>query len=1217
MAKILVVDDQADNRALVVTLINYRGHQPLEAADGAEALALVRSEHPELVISDILMPTMDGYEFVRQLRADPLIARTEVIFYSAHYLEREARNLARECGVSGVLIKPCDPQEILLAIDQALLHLSAPLAVRDVSEVSDVYDVPEFEREHLRLLTNKLSEKVIDLEAVNRRLDALTDFNLQLASERDPRHLLEKVCRGARDLIGATYAVVCVTSKTNSELVFFTSGIDSALAGTLATPDIDRGPLGATRAQGRARRMTIADGDATATGLPAGYPPLHACLIAPVASLNYAYGWIFLADKLGAKAFSDEDERILSILAAQVGRIYENSVLYAEVQRYAGELQLEVVERKRATEELRTSEAGLHHAQLLAKLTHVITGPQGEFESWPDTMQQLIGVDASRMVKSTVEWLKMVHPEDQALYLGKLMEVGATGARTDFEYRLCRPDGVWLHIRQVMEPLQSLAEFIENQRWFNTMQDVSEQKQAQEALRESDRRFRDMLGNVQMVSLMLDREARITYCNDYMLQLTGWTSEEVIGRNWFEVFIPSEFEEVKKTFAALLVNRPSAWHFENEILTRAGARRLIRWNNTVLRSPSGEISGTASIGEDVTDRRLAETKIRRLNRVYAVLSDINTLIVRVHNRDELFRESCRIAVEHGQFRMAWIGIADREAMKIVPIASAGVEPEILAYIGAHFSLDETTPLGHTRSARAIREKKPIVINNLRAESDVLFAAERIKSGIAAMAFLPLMVSDEAVGVLVLYADETGFFVEEEMRLLTELASDIGFALDHIEKEERLNYLAYYDELTNLPNRMVFLERVSQLLRTRSVEKLTMALVLVDIERFQVINETFDRQAGDELLRLVAQRMQLSDIGFDTVASVGVNCYGIVIRDPRDAEAVAHIVEQLLRDCFAKPFRLRDSDLRIAGKAGIALYPLDGEDAEKLYRNAEAALKRARGAVELLMFYAPAMNTRVAEALSLESKLRTALELGQFLLYYQPKINLTSGRITSVEALLRWQDPQSGLMQPAQFIPILEETGLIYEVGRWAIRQALDDYLRWRAAGLNCVRIAVNVSPLQLRHRSFIGEIRQAIGVDVHAAQGLELEITESLIMEDVNHTIASLHEIRAMGVTIAIDDFGTGFSSLSYLSKLPVDTLKIDRSFIIDMTAGPQGLALVSTIISLAHALKLKVVAEGVETEEQARLLRLLNCDETQGYLFSRPLPCDVLEARHLTQTLP
>jgi EAL domain-containing protein (putative c-di-GMP-specific phosphodiesterase class I) len=321
---------------------------------------------------------------------------------------------------------------------------------------------------------------------------------------------------------------------------------------------------------------------------------------------------------------------------------------------------------------------------------------------------------------------------------------------------------------------------------------------------------------------------------------------------------------------------------------------------------------------------------------------------------------------------------------------------------------------------------------------------------------------------------------------------------------------------------------------------------------------------------------------------------------------------LLRDCFGKPFELRGSNLRIAGKAGIALYPVDGDDAEALFRNAEAALKRAKGSAESLLFYAPEMNTRVAHALNLESRLRTALDMDQFVLHYQPKVNLASGHLTGVEALIRWNDPESGLVPPSQFIPILEETGLIYEVGRWALHQALEDGLAWRSAGLTPVRIAVNVSPLQLRHHGFVDDLRRAIGVDPLAAAGLELEITESLIMENVNHNIASLHEIRGLGITIAIDDFGTGFSSLSYLAKLPVDTLKIDRSFVTGMTLTPQGLALVSTIISLAHALKLKVVAEGVETEEQASQLRLLHCDEMQGYLFSKPVPKALLEALHL-----
>jgi EAL domain-containing protein (putative c-di-GMP-specific phosphodiesterase class I) len=259
-----------------------------------------------------------------------------------------------------------------------------------------------------------------------------------------------------------------------------------------------------------------------------------------------------------------------------------------------------------------------------------------------------------------------------------------------------------------------------------------------------------------------------------------------------------------------------------------------------------------------------------------------------------------------------------------------------------------------------------------------------------------------------------------------------------------------------------------------------------------------------------------------------------------------------------------------------------------------------------------MNDTVAGKLTMENHLRQALDKGEFVLHYQPKVNLATGKLTSAEALIRWNDPRTGLVPPGRFIPVLEEIGLIYEVGRWALRKAIADHLRWRSAGLAAVRIAVNVSPLQLRNRDFIAEIRQAVDIDAHAAAGLELEITESLIMENVEHSIATLQAIRAMGVIVAIDDFGTGFSSLSYLAKLPVDTLKIDRSFVIDMTAGPDGLALVTAIISLAHALDLNVVAEGVETEEQSNLLRLVSCDEMQGFLFSKPVPIEIFETRFL-----
>nr|WP_315203656.1 EAL domain-containing protein [uncultured Albidiferax sp.] len=1075
MAKILVVDDLAENRELLVALIRHGGHQPLEAADGAQGLALVRTSHPDLVISDILMPTMDGYEFVRQLRADPLCAATEVIFYTAHYLEREARNLAKTCGVLRVLVKPCEPEEILLAIAQSLAHLPEP-------QPMTVPDTLEFDRAHMRLMSDKLSEKLEDLRGTNRRLAALTDLNLHLASEHDPLVLLDKVCRGARDLMGAKYVLLCVQGKYQAEPVFFTSGIDAAVVKTLLRPAIDHGVLGEVRAQRRPRRTRCADGDPTTVGLPKGYPPLYASLVVPVVSLSYAYGWMCLVDKLGAVDFSDEDEQIVAILAAQVGRIFENGSLYKEVRVHAEQLQAEVAERKRSAE----------------------------------------------------------------------------------------------------------------------------------ALAESNRRFSDMLGHLELVSQMLDCEGRFTYCNDYLLRLTGWQREEVMGREFFGMFLADAPDAGRARFAALLAEQPGMTHFESEIQTRQGARRLIRWNHTLLRAACGQVVGIASIGEDITDQRAAEQRIKRLNRVYAVLSGINALIVRVRNHEELFQEACRIAVELGQFKMAWIGVTDWDALQILPIASAGVEPEFLAYIQNSFSLQDGTQHANSMTVRAIKGKKPLVLNDMKDFSGSQYLKAHMDQGICAMAILPLLVGDTVVGVLALYADEAGFFDDEEMTLLTELAGDIGFALDHIEKADKLNYLAYYDEITGLPNRTLFLEQMSQQLRMFDGGRSSLALALVDIERFRAINDTLGRAAGDDLLKQLAQRIRAGSVPLEAAARVGVNCFGVVLQGPRDVARVALELEQLLRDCFAKPYVLQGSQLRIAGKIGVVLYPLDGEDAETLLRNAESALKRAKGSAEQLMFYAPEMDTRVAAALDLESRLRTALDLEQFVLHYQPKVDLDTGKVTSAEALIRWNDPKNGLVAPGHFIPVLEETGLIYEVGLWALRKALEDHQRWRAAGLEPVRIAVNVSALQLRHRNFVAALEQVIGSDPHAAQGLELEITESLIMDDVQRSSASLLAIRAMGLTIAIDDFGTGYSSLGQLSRLPVDTLKIDRTFVVDMVTGPRGLSLVSTIINLAHAFKLKVVAEGVETEEQSRLLRLMGCDEMQGFLFSRPVPAYEFEQKFL-----
>jgi EAL domain-containing protein (putative c-di-GMP-specific phosphodiesterase class I) len=337
------------------------------------------------------------------------------------------------------------------------------------------------------------------------------------------------------------------------------------------------------------------------------------------------------------------------------------------------------------------------------------------------------------------------------------------------------------------------------------------------------------------------------------------------------------------------------------------------------------------------------------------------------------------------------------------------------------------------------------------------------------------------------------------------------------------------------------------------------------------------------------------------ARIGADHFAIVRPAMASAEELARRTEMRYGETFAAPFTVAGTPLRISARIGIALSPEDGADADSLLRNAEAALRKAKASGERYLFYTQEMNERVAEKLSLENKLREALERGEFVLHYQSKVDIDERRIAGLEALIRWQSPELGLVPPMKFIPLLEETGLILEVGAWALERAARDHRAWVEAGLAPPRIAVNVSPIQLRQRDFVRRLEEAIAGGV-SPTAIDLELTESLIMENTQASIAKLAEVRRLGVGIAIDDFGTGYSSLAYLARLPVEILKIDRSFIASMAQDPAAMALVQTIISLAHSLRLKVVAEGVETEEQANMLRLLRCDQMQGYLFSRPL---------------
>jgi diguanylate cyclase (GGDEF)-like protein len=580
-----------------------------------------------------------------------------------------------------------------------------------------------------------------------------------------------------------------------------------------------------------------------------------------------------------------------------------------------------------------------------------------------------------------------------------------------------------------------------------------------------------------------------------------------------------------------------------------------------------------------------QRRIERLNRTLETLSAVNALIVRVSERDDLLAEACRIAVERGGFGFAAMKLLDHE--RIVSSGEGSKDPRLDQF--------PVPPL-------------QAVCNDLEASPEAPGRDAAIRRGFRAYAVLPLIFSGSSAGALLLYARGKDVFDEEELRLLHELAGDIAFALHHVAQKARMDYLAYHDSLTDLPNRSLFVDRLGQALIAARREKRFAAAVFLDVERFRMVNETFGRRAGDDLLREIAARLRSAARDEDTVARVGADHFAIAMAAFDHPGDTIHWLIDRLAEAFAQPVIIDGVELRVTMKAGIAVFPTDGESTETLCANAETALNHAKQAGTPYLFYAPEMNARVAESLALEHRLRRAIEDGRLALHYQPKVDVRTGELAGLEALIRWQDPELGAVPPAKFVTLMEETGMILVAGRWALARAVEDILRWQAMGLEVPRTAVNVSAIQLRQKDFVDSVLEAIAGFGRAKPLLDVEITESVLVHDIDETTKKLQTLRRAGVEISVDDFGTGYCSLSYLARLPVDVLKIDRSFVVRMRDAGYPRNIVAMIVSLAHTLGLKVIAEGVEDDEQLRLLKDLGCDQIQGYLVSRPVPPQEVE---------
>jgi diguanylate cyclase (GGDEF)-like protein len=430
-----------------------------------------------------------------------------------------------------------------------------------------------------------------------------------------------------------------------------------------------------------------------------------------------------------------------------------------------------------------------------------------------------------------------------------------------------------------------------------------------------------------------------------------------------------------------------------------------------------------------------------------------------------------------------------------------------------------------------------------------------------------------------------------------------------ERTAEVDFLAYYDTITQLPNRALFEDRLAQAIAMAKSSGQMLGVLFISLDQFKKVNDTLGHGPGDILLREFAERLKSCVAQTDTIARFGSDEFALLRTQIEDADDVIETIGSLSQ-VLKFAFELDGQELFATASVGISLFPFDGDDGQTLLKNAGAALYKAkRSGGANYQFYTADIHDRASRRLSLETTLRRALQNQEFLLHYQPKVSVDSLEITGVEALVRWHHPQLGLISPAEFIPLAEDTGLIIPIGQWVLKEACLQNKRWQNQGFARMRMAVNISARQLQDQAFADTVIRALRETDLEPEYLELELTESSIMQNVELAANVLSRLKAMGIYCSIDDFGTGFSSLASLKRLPINALKIDKSFVSEAPSEPDDAALVLAIITLAHNLRLKVIAEGVETEEQLRLLHLLRCDEIQGGLFSKPLPADALES--------
>ncbi len=853
-------------------------------------------------------------------------------------------------------------------------------------------------------------------------------------------------------------------------------------------------------------------------------------------------------------------------------------------------------------------------------------------------------------------------------------------------------------------------------------------------LRQQEAVYREMFdANPHPMWVYNTETLRFLAVNQAAVEHYGYSREQFLAMTLRDIRPPEDVARLEQHIA----------NQAREGIDRAGSWRHLKADGSIIHVEISShlltFNGAPAelvLAYDITQRKIAEQELHKLNRYYSALSRMNNLLVRSRDTQEILAGACRIAVEEGELALVWVGKEDKHNHRLTPVASYGEATGYLDDIVV--STDATVPEGQGPAGIAFNTGEVTVFNHFARDRRAAPWQQPANSwNLLAVTVCPIRRHDGIWGVVAFYAREENYFTEQLVRLLEELTTDLAFSLDVMDNnrkrseaqealllnarviesshegmfisdsnnrltmvnqafcdivgytaeeligqqpsllksgvqdqpyyfklwqalqntgrwegeiydkrkngeifpawlaitqvrddvsgklhyiaiyrdisdrkayQQKIEHLATHDVLTDLPNRMLLEDRIKVAIARADRESQLLALLFIDLDRFKLINDTLGHAMGDALLKAVAQRITSLLRRSDTVSRVGGDEFVVLMENTNSIEAAANLANKIISE-VARPYTIDGHELMVTASAGIALYPNHAHTPEDLTRMADTAMMMAkRDGHNRFHVYAGEMGSDASERLDMQNQLRGAITRNEIFIVYHPQLRLTDGRVIGLEALARWQHERLGLVPPSRFIPIAEDSGLIVEIGTWILEQACRQCQQWRERGVLDVPVSVNVSALQFRQATFIDIVRQALETSGLPPSYLELEVTESMLIDNVSETRDKLDRLYDMGVNFAIDDFGTGYSSLSYLRQFKAHRLKIDRSFISDLPANQDAAAIARAIVSLSNTLGMSTIAEGVETEEQEDFLRSIWCEQGQGYLYSPPLSTTELE---------